>query len=685
MLPQILKQSGMDYYVFMRPSPQEKGLPSRLFWWESDDGSRVLTFRILFEYTTWGKELDKQIRRCAGELRAPIDELMCFYGVGNHGGGPTVENLSSIRRLNADPDLPRLVFSTPNRFFAAIEAKDLPLPVVHDDLQHHASGCYAAHSGIKYWNRRAEWALLTAEKWSAVAALTTGLPYPTAELARAWQSVLFNQFHDILAGTSIESAYQDARNLHGEALAIADRALNAATLSLAWSIGVAPEAGMTPIVVFNPHAWPCKLEVQAELGSLADEHALLDDQGQPVPVQRMQPEATVRERSRLCFVADLPPLGYRVYRVMAQASAAQQPPVIASDAALENEHLRLAFDPATGYLTSLYDKRHGVEALAGPAAVPVVVRDESDTWSHNVFSFRDEIGRFKASSVRLIAHGPVKSCVRVISEYGSSRLVQDFTLYAGRDLIEVTATVDWREQFRALKLRFPIQVHSHRATSEVPYGSIDRFANGEEEPGQSWVDLSGTSPATGERYGVSIINDGKYSYDVSIRDIGLTILRSPIYAHHDPAVPQPDQLYTFIDQGVQRFRYAIYPHALGWEEAGTVRRAAEFNQPPVALIGTYHPEGALPQSNAFASAELGQYRRHRAQAGRGQRRPDRARLREHAHGDPRRHRPAAVAAQHRGRLRASRDQDLPRTARPIAAGGGGQPAGRNAVAARCTL
>jgi alpha-mannosidase len=603
MLPQILKRSGMDYYVFMRPGPQEKGLPGRLFWWESDDGSRVLTFRLPFEYCTWGKELDLHVRRCAGELRPPVDELMCFYGVGNHGGGPTVENLSSIRRLNDDPDMPRLVFSSPNRFFAAVEAKNLPLPIVHDDLQHHASGCYAAHSGIKYWNRRAEWALLTAEKWSAIAAVATGLPYPAGEFARAWQGVLFNQFHDILAGTSIESAYVDARNLHGEALAIADRALNAATLSLAWNIHVAPEAGMTPILVFNPHAWPVKGNVEIEFGRFTDEHGLIDHQGHPVPVQRVQSEATANGRNRLSFVADLPPLGYRVYRVAPQAAPPRDPTTIASDTTLENEHLRLTFDPATGYLTSLYDKRHATEALAGPAAVPVVVRDESDTWSHNIFSFRDEIGRFRANSVQLIACGPVRSIVRVIGEYGSSRLVQDFALDAGGDLIEVTATVDWREQFKALKMRFPVHVHFHRATSEVPYGSIERFANGEEEPGQSWVDLSGTSRATGERYGVSIINDGKYSYDIHIRDIGLTVLRSPIYAHHDPAVPQPDQLYTFIDQGVHRFRYAIYPHALGWEETSTVRRAAEFNQPPIALIGTYHPDGALPQSGAFATAE----------------------------------------------------------------------------------
>lgn len=621
-LPQILKKSGMEAYVFARPSPQEQGLPGRLFHWEADDGSRVLAFRIPFEYCSSGRELDQHVRRTAGELRPPQSELMCFYGVGNHGGGPTIENLASIRRLRERPDMPRLIFSSPNRFFQSVVAsgRAQALPVHHDDLQHHASGCYAAHSAIKYWNRRAEWALTTAEKWASAASVALGLPYPQEEFRRAWQGVLFNQFHDILAGTSIESAYEDARNLHGEALAIADRALTAATVALAWNIRTPLEPAARPIVAFNAHAWPARVLVETEFGPFKAEHMLVDEQGQPVPVQAVQSEATAGGRARLCFMAELPPLGYRVYRVVPGAPAPSQGPdtttddrppapvvggrssVVASDTTLENANLRATFDPQTGWLSSLYDKRHGVEALAGPAAVPVALRDESDTWSHNVFSFRDEAGRFTAESVRLIERGPVRATVRVVSRYGGSRLLQDFSLAADGDMLTVAATVDWRERRRALKLRFPINVHFHRATSEQPYGSIDRFANGEEEPGQSWVDLSGSARDSGELYGVSIINDGKYSYDVMVRDVGLTVLRSPIYAHHDPAVPEPDAEYSYIDQGRQRLRYAIYPHAGGWEQAQTVRRAAELNQAPLTVLGTFHPAGRLAPTNAFAEA-----------------------------------------------------------------------------------
>src|SRR5215213_5171883 len=80
-LPQILLKSGIPYYTFLRPMPHEKSMPSRLFWWEADDGSRVLTFRIPFEYLSWGKEIDDHVARCAAEIKAPYDEGMSFYGV----------------------------------------------------------------------------------------------------------------------------------------------------------------------------------------------------------------------------------------------------------------------------------------------------------------------------------------------------------------------------------------------------------------------------------------------------------------------------------------------------------------------------------------------------------------------------------------------------------------------------
>ncbi|NLG96991.1 MAG: alpha-mannosidase [Chloroflexi bacterium] len=601
MLPQILKKSGMDYYVFMRPSPHEKGLPGRLFWWESDDGSRVLTFRIALEYASWGKELERHISNIAAELKDPVNEMLCFYGVGNHGGGPTRENLDSINSLREDPQMPELILASPDEYFETMERKGAAYPVVHDDMQHHASGCYAAHSGVKKWNRTAENRLLAAEKFSILANWLTGQPY-TGEFERAWKNVLFNQFHDILAGTSLEAAYDDARDQYGEAMAIASRAMNHAVQALAWKINVEPEPGLIPIAVFNPHAWAVQSNVELEIGGLKGDEILVDDQDRPVAHQFVQSQATAGGRQRLSFVADLPPMGYRLYRMVSRPSQQAFSPVKASQTALENNRFRLEFDPETGYIKSLRDKQRNLEVFIDAAAVPVVIDDPSDTWSHNVFTFNQVVGKFTARKVECVEQGPVKSVIRVTSEYNRSTLIQDFAMFNDRDEIEVSVTVDWHEQHKMLKLRFPVNVAQMKATYEIPYGHIERMANGEEEPGQSWIDLSGISRDNGCRYGLSILNDAKYSYDVNIRDIGLTVLRSPIYAHHMPLVPDPEKLYTYIDQGVQKFNYTLYAHDGSWDEAGTVRKAAELNQRPVALVTTLH-KGSLPHCASFVSVE----------------------------------------------------------------------------------
>jgi alpha-mannosidase len=594
-LPQILLKSGLPNYVFMRPHPHEQSLPSRLFWWQSDDGSRVLTFRIPYEYCTSGKELDQHIERCAQEFRNGVEGLMCFYGVGNHGGGPTRENLESIRRLQHDPSLPKLEFSTPSRYFAEMRAENPSLPTVIDDLQHHARGCYAAHSGVKRWNRKAEHGLIRAETLSSLATALTGLAYPD-DFPRAWKGVLFNQFHDILAGTSIEPAYDDARNLYGEAMAVADRNLNNGVQALSWRVNIPYEDGMRPFVVFNPHSWPVRGLVEVEMGRLPEDAVLLDSNDHQIPFQAVRSYATVASgsRNRVAFVADVPALGWATYRLAARPERVEYPAVVADDTSIENRFFRLEINPETGCISSLHDKRLDFQWLRREAAKAVVLRDTSDTWSHGVLSFGDVIGTFTGTRCRVVERGPVKSVLRVETAYGSSRMVQDFTLYADIERIDVDVTVDWHEHFAMLKLNFPLAMHFTTVTYEVPYGVIQRPANGEEEPGQSWVDMTGIGRNDGRRLGMSLLNDGKYSYSMKEYEIELTVLRSPIYAHHVPYEPQPDREYTFTDQGVQHFSYSLLPHEGSWESAGTPQHAAQINSPLIAQVETYH-DGPLPQ------------------------------------------------------------------------------------------
>ena len=601
MLPQILKKSGMDNYVFMRPGRHEKGLEGETFTWTSNDGSAVTAFRIPFEYCTWPRELKEHIERCAGEIKDPRGSIMCFYGVGNHGGGPTKQNIESIHELNRAEDMPRLILSTPDDYFQAVKQSGRTLPVVSGELFHHSSGCYSAHSEVKRLNRLAENRLIMAEKLSVAGKHWAGGKYPLEKYTESWKKVLFNQFHDIMAGTSIEPAYEDARESYGAALDTAARGLNAAVQSISWHIDIPMEEDMKPIVVFNPNAFSGKFEVEMESPCLKENQVLVDEEGTQIPLQTVQSLASSNGRTRLVFIAELPALGYRTYRLVIREAARTFPDVECSGNTAENRWFKIAFDEKTGYISSLYKKNDGTEYFSGPAAVPVVIEDKSDTWSHGVRIFDKVKGRFEGVSVKRVECGPVKCVIRVTSTYGSSRIFQDFSIYRELDYIRVKTTVDWHEKMSMLKLRFPMQLNYLRASWEIPYGVAQREPNGEEYPMQNFLDTEGANPGLETAInGLSFLNDGKSSGSIAGKEVSLTVLRSPIYANHEPYQPDENLEYVYVDQGVQTFTYGLYPHDGSWEDACTVRRSRELNEKPIALFETYH-KGELPQSASFLS------------------------------------------------------------------------------------
>ena len=594
-IPQLLRKSGMDSYVFLRPGPHELDLPGPYFWWESPDGSRVLAYRIPHEYCGPRGDLGYHIDKSLAQLPADKPELMVFYGVGDHGGGPTRDNLDSIRRLDAMDGLPRLQCSSPRAFFDRVLQADGEIPVHSGELQHHCVGCYSAHSAVKRWNRRAENTLLRAEKWATIADVVAGLPYPLAELTEAWKLTLFNQFHDILAGTSIAPAYEDARDQYGHACSLAGAALNRAIQVVARRIDIPAEPEMRPLVVFNPHPWPVRADVEFEFERARHGARMTDDEGRPVAAQRTRSYSTLAgTRGRLVFPAELPPLGYRLYRIY---PGEPEPPTTPDGTRIENDYLAVEVDPNTGWLSLLEDKATGVN-VAGRGGHAIVVDDQSDTWGHRVAAYDHVIGKFERTSVRLVERGPVRSVLRVESRYGASSLVEEIVLGAGSRYVEVRATLDWRERHKLLKLRVPTAVDAALATFEVPYGQLERPMDGHEEPAQAWVDVSGASA------GLALLNDGKHGFDVKDGDIGMTVARSPVYACHEPALLEPDGIYDYLDQGPQDFVYRLVPHGGDWRAAGVVRLAAELNQPPVPLLESYHV-GDLPARASYVSSDDG--------------------------------------------------------------------------------
>ncbi|MBS6194140.1 MAG: alpha-mannosidase [Clostridiales bacterium] len=608
MMPQILKLSGMDNYVFMRPGPHEKGLPARNFVWESDDGSRVNAYRIPYSYGTFG-ELADHIKGCLTEFDPGVDELMCFYGVGNHGGGPTIENINEVKRLQEElKDEVEIIFADPDTYFFDLKSRYDNLPVVHDDLQHHASGCYSAQSEIKKNNRRAENHLLRAEKFSVLSECVSGMKC-LENLTGAWKRVLFNQFHDILAGSSIERTYDDTRNEHGEALSVAARAENHGLQAISFKVNIPMEEYMLPVVVFNPHSWEVCENVEIETGMFSnscggDSYLVKDSEGNLIPSQAIEADAKVNGRNRIVFPAKVPALGYALFCLYGQEGS-KETAKINQNLILENENLKVIFDEKTGGISSMWNKKEKLEFCDGVMGRAAVILDDSDAWSHGVMRFADIEGYFTPVSMKKTEDGEVRSSIRVISKYKNSTLVQTYTLYKEEQMIRVSAKVNWQEKFRCLKIQFPVNLDQYHGTYEIPFGNIEKACNGEEEPVQRWMDLSGIQEApnnsTGmqnnERKvicGMAVLNDGKYSASMERNRMDLMILRSPVYAHHNPHVlVKEEDDYSFIDQGIQKFGYVLVPHMGTWKTGSIVQKAEELNQPCTSIIETYH-KGEYP-------------------------------------------------------------------------------------------
>lgn len=601
MLPQILKLSGMENYVFMRPDPNEKDLPARAFVWQAPDGSRVNAFRIPVQYCFW-EDVPKGVELCEQEYSENNDHMMCFYGVGNHGGGPTIKNIEAIKALQKERTDLNIVFSDPDTYFASI--KDCELPVVNEELQHHSPGCYTAESMIKRLNRRAEASLYAAEALSVVA-LAQGKHVDDTGLTRAWKDVLFNQFHDTLAGSAIESAYYDAGNQLGEALAIADRCTTEATNGISFDINIPLDPDRLPLVVFNPNSWAVKAPVEFENGMFGnairtENLEVLDDKGNPVDYQLIAPSCRVMGRRRITFMADVPALGYAVYfaKQSDNAAAKDKQTDAENPFVLENEQLKVVFSEETGTIESIYDKKNHREVLKERSSVSVI-EDLNDTWGHQLKKLDKKIGEFQLVSAKVADFGEVRKAVQFISKYENSTLTQVFSLYKDENVVRVRAKLNWQGHMKAVKMYYtPALDENCEACAEIPYGYVTKNKIGLEEPMQRWADVSD------ESYGFAILNDCKNGVDFTDSRIGITVLRSPVFAHHQPYElnQQEEEEYSFMDQGISEFSYIIEPHKGSWKETSVVKDALLLNQPLITMFETFH-EGSLPLKNSYISVD----------------------------------------------------------------------------------
>jgi alpha-mannosidase len=601
-LPQILKLQGMENYVFMRPQKHEKTIPSDLFWWEGSDGTQVLTYRIQLSYNDEAS-VEQRIRTIINDGKDQVvKDFMAYYGVGDHGGGATRENIQSIDAIKKEKGAPVILYSSPDHYFKEIRSEGTrDLPVVKDDLQHHAVGCYTADAAIKKGMRQSEAALIVAEKISAVGSSVWNAAYPVKNFTEAWQRLLFLQFHDSMAGTSLYEHTQVAENGFGFAKEIASEATSLAVQKLEWRVPTKDPASQY-VMLFNPHAWEVNTYIEYDLNRTADlvDSRVEDEEGQALSHQWISGYSETSNRSRIRVNARIPSLGYRQIRILKEEKPSAVSPFIGSGDILENEFFRLhvSKDGTIG----LFDKENNKGVFTGGenGCRAVVIDDPSDTWSHDVKSYSKETGVFSGAEISLIENGPLQGTIRIVTHYGSSSLQTDWTLFSGMRVVEAKVTLDWHEHLKMLKFSFPVDVESPVATYETAYATITRQTNGNEDPGQRWIDVTGKSGS--QTYGLTVINDAKYGYSVPGNDLRISIARAPVYAHHMPRVLEAGKPHYWMDQGIQTFRMLLVPHKDSWQQTNIPRIAEEFICPPVVMYQGIHG-GTMPPSDSFVSVD----------------------------------------------------------------------------------
>jgi alpha-mannosidase len=527
-LPQLIADAGCDYFLTQKLSWNEVNKPAHhTFLWEGIDGTRVFThFPPADTYN--GDFSAGQVVRSAADFKDKerSSRSLYLFGWGDGGGGPEPDMVEAALRLRNIDGSPRVELGRSIDFFerASAEAQDLTTWVGELYFELHR-GTYTTQSRTKRLNRRAEQALREAEIWSVAA--EDG--YPAGELEGAWKRLLLNQFHDILPGSSIDWVYEEAERDLEAVIQTAGGLTNAAQSKLA--------GGGSSIAVFNitSHARREVLEVN----------------GRPALVEA-------------------PACGWAVPGDSLRATSGA---VTVAGRVMENERLRVEWDEQ-GLLTSIWDKEAGRQVLAagGHGNLFQLHRDNParwDAWDIDI-EYRDTVTNLvELAAQEVELSGPLRAAVRFTRKFGASTLEQRMVLDAGSRVLRFETDVDWQEEHKLLKVAFPVAVRSARATYEIQFGHVERTTHTNtswdrarfEVCAHRWADLGEAG------YGVALLNDCKYGYDILGSVMRLSLLRAP--THPDPTA----------DRGRHRFIYALMPHPGDFREAGVIAAAEDLNAP----------------------------------------------------------------------------------------------------------
>lgn len=575
-LPQILKKAGVNFFLTQKLSwSQFNEFPHQTFKWRGIDGSEVLTH--FPPENTYNSELDTEFLLPAVKgfkEKDRIDEFISLFGVGDGGGGPKPENIELGRRMKNLESAPRVRFDKAANFFKRLEKyeSDIATWVGELYLELHR-GTLTTHALVKRQNRKLEWKLRSVEMlWSC-------LPidgYPGKDLDRMWKTLLINQFHDIIPGSSIGLVYKNTHKeyerLHADCNSLIERSSKRLF-----------KKDQNSMVLVNTlsYRWSGSVRIPESFHG----YELFDNQNRSIPLQMVGEDVLA--------LVELAPLSFTTLK---RGDALLMDNEQGVKLILENNLVRYVFDEK-GMLTSAYDKEEEKEFLSGPGNILSLYDDRPNNWDawDIDFFYREALletaDMVKSNSSSI---GKVLQQLDLQFRIGDSTIDQRIRLHSMSRRLDMQTTVNWKENHKMLRVHFSVAIRSDQASFDIQYGYVKRHTHENtswdrakfEVVGHKYADLSDHD------HGVALLNDCKYGYMVRDNILDLNLLRSP-------SNPDPD-----ADKGIHEFTYSLLPHSKDLIRSNVQAEANCLNQPPLLFEGRATSNIQIPVSLKGSGLEL---------------------------------------------------------------------------------
>lgn len=547
-LPQILKKAGVEWFLTSKISWNEKNMmPYDVFRWRGLDGTEIPTYFLTAqdkgaspEYVRYATYVgNTKPTMVAGtwnrfQQKHLTNEAILTFGYGDGGGGPTAEMLEILEREKKGiPGIPTAKNSFAGEFLQRLADRieaDPTCPKWQGELylEFHR-GTYTSQARNKKNNRECEFLYQNTEFLSELSRVLLDRPYPAEKLEEGWEMILTNQFHDIIPGSSIREVYEQCERDYAHIRSLAEPEAAAAREAIVGGIRTNKD-----IIVFNPHSF---------LHSGA-----------------------VKVDGKSVWVENIPAKGYAAVKLPEK----QECDVSLRGRVVETPHFRVRFDEKY-HMVSLYDKKNFREVLSGPGNVLEVYEDfpkAYDAWEISLYHKQKHTEIDDVSSAVWVEDG-CRRGLRITRKHMDSTLAQTIWFYDKVGKIDFETEVDWKEEHQLLKCAFPVDVNSDKATYEVQFGVTERPTHSNttwdamkfEVCGQKFADLSDNG------YGVSLLNNCKYGYDIHDGVMRLSLIKCA--THPDP----------LADKCEHKFTYSLYPHAGAWKDGETTRLAYDLNLP----------------------------------------------------------------------------------------------------------